>query len=95
MRLDKQEKKALKYALQNFQGEIYLFGSRTDNAGRGGDIDILLVPKSASGHFKLALDIQKKFFSHCEENIDVLIYKNSPFCREILKHAKRLDIQRI
>lgn len=95
MRLDEQEKKALKYALKDFHGDIYLFGSRTDNAKRGGDIDILLVPETASRPLKLTLEIQRKFFSQCEENIDVLIYQNSPFCRELLKHAKRLDIKRI
>jgi uncharacterized protein len=95
MRLDKQEKKALKYALKDFYGEIYLFGSRTDNSKRGGDIDILLVPRTSDRPLKLTLDIQRKFFSQCEENIDVLIYRNSPFCREILKRAKRIDIKRI
>ena len=95
MRLDEQEKKALKYALKDFHGDIYLFGSRTDNAKRGGDIDILLVPKIKARPLKLALDIQRKFFSQCEEDIDVVIYKNSPFCREILKSAKQLDIERI
>jgi predicted nucleotidyltransferase len=95
MRLDKQEKKALKYALKDFHGEIYLFGSRTDNSKRGGDIDILLVPGPSTRPLRLTLDIQRKFFSQCEENIDVLIYRNSPFCREILKRAKRLDIKRI
>ena len=95
MRLDEHEKKALKFALKDFHGEIYLFGSRTDTSKSGGDIDILLVPKRASRPLKLSLDIQKKFFSQCEENIDVLIYNKSPFCREILKRAKRLDIKRI
>lgn len=95
MRLDEHEKKALKYALKDFHGEIYLFGSRTDNSKRGGDIDILLMPRTTSRPLKLTLDIQRKFFSQCEENIDVLIYNNSPFCREILKRAKRIDIKRI
>ena len=95
MRLDLNEKKALKYALQDFHGEVYLFGSRIDTDRRGGDIDILLIPQKPSRHLKLSLDVQKKFFSQCEENIDVIIYKNSSFCREILKHAKRLDIKRI
>jgi len=95
MRLDEDEKKALKHALKDFHGEIYLFGSRTDNSKMGGDIDILLMPKAKSGSLKLTLDIQRKFFSQCEENIDVLVYNNTPFCREILKRATRLDIKRI
>jgi predicted nucleotidyltransferase len=95
MRLDQDEKKALKYALEDFQGKVYLFGSRIDTSKKGGDIDILLVPQKPSRHLKLTLDVQKKFFSQCEENIDVVVYKNNPFCREILKLAKRLDIKRI
>ena len=95
MRLDDLEKKALKHALKDFQGEVYLFGSRTDTSKRGGDIDILLVPRTKSRALKLSLDIQRKFFSQCEEDIDVVIYNNSPFCREILKRAKQLDIKRI
>lgn len=95
MRLDELEKKALKHALKDFHGEVYLFGSRVDNSKRGGDIDILLMPKKRSRPLKLTLDTQRKFFSQCEENIDVLVYDNTPFCREILKSAKRLDIKRI
>jgi len=45
MRLDEHEKKALKHALKDFHGEVYLFGSRVDSSKRGGDIDILLMPK--------------------------------------------------
>jgi len=45
MKLDEDEKKALKYALKDFHGDVYLFGSRTETAKRGGDIDILLIPK--------------------------------------------------
>jgi predicted nucleotidyltransferase len=95
MRLDDLEKKALKHALKDFHGEVYLFGSRVDNSKRGGDIDILLKPNKKSRPLKLTLDTQRKFFSQCEENIDVLVYNNTPFCQEILKRAKRLDIKRI
>jgi uncharacterized protein len=95
MRLDKHEKKALKHALRDFNGKVYLFGSRANNSKRGGDIDILLVPKTRARPLKLSLDIQRKFFSQCDEDIDVVIYNNSPFCREILKRAKQLDIKRI
>jgi len=78
-----------------FQIDNYRFGSCTDTSKRGGDIDILLVPRTKSKPLKLSLDIQRKFFSQCEEDIDVVIYNNSPSCREILKRAKRLDIKRI
>ena len=70
MRLDALEREALKYALNDFDGDAYLFGSRIDDTKRGGDIDILLVPKERTNSFKLSLGIQRKFFSKCEENID-------------------------
>jgi len=95
MRLDKHEKKALKHALKDFRGEIYLFGSRTDNSKRGGDIDILLIPQKRGRPLKMSLEIQKNFFTYCEENIDVVIYSKSLFCQEILKHAKKIDLATI
>jgi len=88
MRLDALEREALKYALNDFNGDVYLFGSRIDDTKKGGDIDILLVPKERTNTFKLSLGIQRKFFSKCEENIDV----ESPFCQEALKNAKKLVI---
>ncbi|MEK7845645.1 MAG: hypothetical protein AAB257_01635 [Nitrospinota bacterium] len=65
MRLEECEKEALKYALKGFNGDIYLFGSRIDNSKRGGDIDILLIPKKKINSLKLSLQIQTKFFSRC------------------------------
>jgi predicted nucleotidyltransferase len=96
MRLDAQEKEALKYALNDFKGKMYLFGSRLNNMKKGGDIDILLIPEKKTNPLKLALKIQTRFFAKCEEKIDVVIYDDKNiFCQEILKNAKRLDITRI
>jgi len=96
MRLDISERKALKYALEGFEGEVFLFGSRADDSKSGGDIDILLLPKEKTNPLKLSLQIQKKFFLKCEEDIDVVIYDaEKPFCRYVLSNAKRLDIARI
>ena len=36
MRLDTQEKEALRFALKDFRGKAYLFGSRLDNTKKGG-----------------------------------------------------------
>lgn len=96
MRIDKQEKEALKYALQDFKGKIFLFGSRLDDSGKGGDIDIMVLPDEKINSLKLSLEIQKQFFYKCEQKLDVIVYKKgNPFCREVLKHGKRLDIQSI
>ncbi len=54
MRLDALESEALKYALNDFNGDVYLFGSRTDDTKKGGDIDILVtVPPSLRNNFHL------------------------------------------
>lgn len=95
MRLDALEKEALRFALNDFKGEVYLFGSRLDETKKGGDIDVLLIPKKKVNPLRLSLKIQARFFSKCEEKIDVVAYQDTPFCREILKNAKRLDISRI
>ena len=83
------------YALEDFRGDVYLFGSRVDATKKGGDIDLLLIPKKEKNPLKLSLQVEAKFFSRCEEKIDVVIYTESSFCKEIIKHAKRLDITRL
>lgn len=95
MRLDKDEKKALKYCLKDFNGDIYLFGSRCDDTKKGGDIDILLLSRDRVNPLKFSLQIQTKFFVICEQRLDVIVYRDHPFYREILKSAKRLDLDRI
>lgn len=73
MRLDHTQKKALKIALQNLKkgDEAYLFGSRVDDAKRGGDIDVLIFSQQPG--FELSRKIIRDFFKHCEEKLDVLI----------------------
>ncbi|MEW5766359.1 MAG: nucleotidyltransferase domain-containing protein [bacterium] len=95
MRLDKQEKEGLRFALADFKGEIYLFGSRLDEKKKGGDIDLLLIPQTNVNRLKLSLRIQARFFSKCEERIDIVVYRDTPFCREVMKNAKRVDISGI
>jgi uncharacterized protein len=92
MRLDDTEKKALKYALDEFKGDVYLFGSRLDRKKRGGDIDLLLIPSIKVLPLKTTLTIQARFFSQSEQKLDVVVYDgNDPFCREIIKGAKHID----
>lgn len=96
MRLDKKEKEALKYALRDFRGKIFLYGSRLDDNGKGGDIDIILKPDEKVNALKLTLKIQRLFFPRCEQKLDVIVYKeDNHFCREVIKHGKRLDIKSI
>lgn len=95
MRLDQQERSALRYALQNFDGEVYLFGSRLDEACRGGDIDLLLKPNFQVDGVVLATEIQARFFDRLEQDIDVIIYEDNDFCRQVMHDAKKIDIQRL
>jgi len=72
------------------KGEVFLFGSRTDDSKNGGDIDILLIPKEKTNPLKLSLQIQKNFFSKYEEDIDVVIYDGEkPFCKVCAQQCKK------
>lgn len=82
MRLDHTQKKALKIALQNLKkgDEAYLFGSRVDDAKRGGDIDVLIFSQQPG--FELSRKIMRDFFKHCEEKLDVLIINPRQMTKE-------------
>jgi len=71
MRLDRQELNALRKAIANINGEVYLFGSRVDDTKKGGDIDILIF--SQENAFRLSQQVSIKFFMECEEKIDVVV----------------------
>jgi len=92
MRLSSTEIKALKTALEGFEGEAYLFGSRLDPDKRGGDIDILLKPNHKIDQFELKTKITRKFERALEQSLDVVVYNDKNiFCHEVMKHAKRFN----
>ena len=92
MRLSPLEKKALKTALEGFEGEVFLFGSRLDPDKRGGDIDILLKPNKKTGLYKLKTQVASKFERALEQSLDVVIYnEQNVFCQEVMKNAQRFD----
>ncbi len=96
MRLSQLEREALKTALDGFEGEVYLFGSRLDPNKRGGDIDILLKPARRADRFELKSKVALKFERALEQSLDVVVYDDSnPFCQEIHKHAQPIDIKRL
>lgn len=72
MRLSQPEISALKRALD---GESYrrafLFGSRTDNAAHGGDIDLLLY--SEAPPFETAHRVASRFAREFDARLDVLV----------------------
>jgi len=82
MRLDTVQRSALKTALQHLQtgDQVFLFGSRVDDAKRGGDIDLLIF--SEQPEFELAQKIYRDFFKQCEEKIDVLVINPKRMTKE-------------
>ena len=85
MRLSDFEREAIKTCIKRYFGEeskIYLFGSRVDNAKKGGDIDIYVIAEYKDIN-EILLKIKAK---RCiknrigEQRIDIVISKdtNSP-----------------
>ncbi len=74
MRLTKIEKMAITSVIKTHDkdAEIYLFGSRTDDTKRGGDIDLLVLSESLSLSTKLDILVEiKKLIG--EQKIDLII----------------------
>ncbi len=71
-RLLDQEKKALSHALEGVEGDIFIYGSRSDPGKKGGDIDVLIMSR-VSSPYRLAQDIAVRFQMECDEKIDVMV----------------------
>ena len=93
MRLKNQEADIIKNTIRSFdpKAEIFLFGSRTDDSLKGGDIDILIFSESMNLRSKLLLK-SSLFEKIGEQKIDVIIEKNhtKPFIMYILQKAIQL-----
>lgn len=90
MRLKPEEIKAIKESIRLFDedAKIWLYGSRTDDNKRGGDIDLLIFSEKLGFSEKLKIKVQlyKKIG---EQKIDILIAKDDkkPFIRIALENA--------
>ncbi len=72
VRIDDVEAAALAAAMDGVAAEsVELFGSRTDPARRGGDIDLLIL--TAAPRLDTARRVSRRFFAQCEERIDVVV----------------------
>ena len=72
VRIDDVEVEALAAAVDGIAAEaIELFGSRTDPARRGGDIDLLIL--TAAPRLETARRVSRRFFAQCEERSDVVV----------------------
>lgn len=73
MRLSGLERRALEHALRDIGYPVGIFGSRIDDAARGGDIDLIVFARglAADERLRLSLRIAVAFRSLCDEKIDV------------------------
>ena len=94
MRLSKEEIKVLKTTLYELDADasIYLFGSRTDDSKRGGDIDLLIVSNALTRIDKRT--IRGAFFERFgEQKIDILLDDGSfdePFHKLAFQRGMKL-----
>ena len=95
VRLDADESAALAYALSAAPpGEIALFGSRVEPHRRGGDIDVLLLTDAPA--FETSQAMVVRFFSRCEEKIDVVVINPNtitPEQQDFLDRITRVRLQ--
>jgi uncharacterized protein len=93
MRLSKLEEQALKAAVSEVTGEVYLFGSRVDDARKGGDIDILIFSDENPLH--LSQRVTLAFMKQCEEKIDVIVFNPQELSEEQQAFLAVIEKERI
>lgn len=93
MRLKEDERQAILRAIsaQDPQADVYLFGSRVDDAARGGDIDLLVLSHRIDLMAKLDIlgDLHRRLG---ERKIDLVVYPDlgQPFARIAVSEGIRL-----
>ena len=84
MRLSATELSAIRKSLEGIDyRRAFLFGSRTDDAARGGDIDLLVY--SAAPAFDLASRVSSRFAREHDARLDVLVV--DPSCPTVEQQA--------
>lgn len=93
MRLTPFERKTIQAVVKKFdeKADVFLYGSRTQDSLRGGDIDLLILSERLGFSDKIGILVKLK---EClgEQKIDVLIKtgrdsRSDPFVAEIMKTA--------
>jgi uncharacterized protein len=92
MRLNEKEISVIKSVVKEFdsKAEVKLYGSRVDDAKKGGDIDLLIISNKITFSEKLSILIKLKE-NIGDQKIDILIYDpNKTFHRIAYKESVRL-----
>jgi len=97
MRLADEEQSVISETIHQADADamIYLFGSRVDDAAKGGDIDLLVLSKRINLMKKL--DILAQLHQKLgERKIDIAIYPDTtrPFPRMVMQEGVRLDARK-
>ncbi len=93
MRLYQDEKKALYRAIEDIEGEVYLFGSRVDNSKKGGDIDILIFSKENS--LRLSQKIAARFLAALDSRLDVVVMDKDNISKDQKAFLKTIEMVRL
>lgn len=93
MRLTPEEQRLIRAAVaaQDPEAQVWLFGSRADDAKRGGDIDLLVFSRTLGEREKgdIWWELQERLG---EQKIDIVVARDQsdPFVRMVLEKAVRL-----
>ncbi len=97
MRLTPAQQQHIREAVQEIFGAgacVYLFGSRVDDAKRGGDIDLYLEVDDTSDWFqrklRLAVALQRRLG---EQKIDLLLHRRGKPLETIMKVAIETGVE--
>jgi predicted nucleotidyltransferase len=96
MRLTEYQAKIIKENCQTIFGEqaqVYLFGSRTDDNRRGGDIDLYIIPVSHENLLEKELSLAARLQQQLgDQRIDIVLSrdKNRPIEQQAIQTGVKL-----
>jgi len=93
LRLKDEEKRVILQAIHSVDphARVYLFGSRVDDSGKGGDIDLLVFSRKMTYGDKLVVK-KNIFLTLDEQRIDLIVTKDGgePFVQMVLEQGIEL-----